>query len=138
MPERIFTLEEANRLVRELDRHLARAQELTGAMRDARDQLVDLRIIWGDKIETAACPDHQEYARYRDRFSDLDAQLRTTMETVHGLGCVVKDVEQGLVDFPVRRGEEVVFLCWRKGEKAVRFWHSQTSGFAGRQPVDSL
>lgn len=138
MAQRVFTVDEANGLVATLDQHLAAAQETTRRMRDVRDQLVDLRIVWGDAIETEACADHEEYVRFRDEFNDLEKRLQKTMASVHTIGCVIKDVEQGLVDFPVRRGEEVVYLCWRRGEKDVRFWHSQESGFAGRQPVSTL
>lgn len=48
---------------------------------------------------------------------------------------IVRDIPQGLIDFPsVRNGEEVL-LCWKAPEPAVDFWHYPDTGFAGRQPL---
>jgi hypothetical protein len=57
-------------------------------------------------------------------------------EDVHyisSLGGVVKDLDDGLVDFPSQLNGEPVWLCWRLGEKEVRFWHSLDEGFSNRQ-----
>jgi hypothetical protein len=51
------------------------------------------------------------------------------------LGLLVKDLDEGLVDFPALRGDEEVLLCWRLGEGEVAFWHSLDEGFAGRKPL---
>ena len=51
------------------------------------------------------------------------------------LGLLVKDLDEGLVDFPALRGDEEVLLCWRLGEGEVAFWHSLEDGFAGRRPL---
>ena len=51
------------------------------------------------------------------------------------LGLLVKDLDEGLVDFPALRGDEEVLLCWRLGEEEVAFWHTLGDGFAGRKPL---
>ena len=51
------------------------------------------------------------------------------------LGLLVKDLDEGLVDFPARRGDEDVLLCWQLGEDEVAYWHSVEDGFAGRKPL---
>jgi hypothetical protein len=48
----------------------------------------------------------------------------------------VRDIEQGLIDFPGLRGGRQIYLCWRLGEDAVNFWHDRETGFAGRQPLE--
>ena len=45
------------------------------------------------------------------------------MRQLEELGCVLKDLAQGLVDFYVMREGELVFLCWKQGEERIRFWH---------------
>jgi hypothetical protein len=57
------------------------------------------------------------------------------VEELQSLGVFVKDLDQGLVDFPARRGDEEVLLCWRLGEDEVAFWHTLDEGFAGRKPL---
>lgn len=51
------------------------------------------------------------------------------------LGLLVKDLDEGLIDFPALRGVEEVLLCWRLGEDEVGFWHLLEDGFAGRRPL---
>jgi hypothetical protein len=51
------------------------------------------------------------------------------------LGLLVKDLDEGLVDFPTLWGDEEVLLCWRLGEREVAFWHTVEDGFAGRKPL---
>jgi hypothetical protein len=48
----------------------------------------------------------------------------------------VKDLDSGLLDFSCRLDEEIVLLCWKMGESSIDYWHTQDSGFAGRQPID--
>ena len=54
------------------------------------------------------------------------------------LGVVIKDLQQGLIDFNAKYGGRDIFLCWRIGEKDIHFWHEIEEGFAGRQPIERL
>jgi hypothetical protein len=54
---------------------------------------------------------------------------------IQELGALVKDLDRGLVDFPARRGDEDVLLCWEVGEDEITFWHGLEEGFAGRKPL---
>lgn len=77
-----------------------------------------------------------------DSKSDDDA-MRTAMERLEqevqkleDLGCVLKDMNTGLVDFPAVRLGTRVWLCWKMGEDMVVFWHGLHEGFAGRKQVN--
>ena len=59
---------------------------------------------------------------------------KVSME-LQGLGCELKGVEQGLVDFPALREGRKVYLCWQYNEPEIAFWHEVDAGFAGRQPL---
>jgi hypothetical protein len=62
-------------------------------------------------------------------------ELRAGLGDILETGGVPKDLELGLVDFPgLVQGREVN-LCWRYGEKHVRFWHGLDEGFGGRKPI---
>jgi hypothetical protein len=63
------------------------------------------------------------------------AEVVACVEQLQALGAVVKDLDEGLVDFPALKGEEEVLLCWRLGEDEVGFWHRADEGFAGRRPL---
>ena len=66
--------------------------------------------------------------------AEADAVVRC-VEELQQLGLLVKDLDEGLVDFPALRGDEEVLLCWRLGEDKVAFWHPADEGFAGRRPL---
>jgi len=62
-------------------------------------------------------------------------QFEEKLEDLFQLGAHLKDLETGLVDFYSRRGQEVVFLCWKEGEEEIGHWHSLQGGFKSRQPL---
>jgi hypothetical protein len=62
-------------------------------------------------------------------------ELAHTVDDIVELGVQVKDIDEGLVDFPALHRGETVLLCWRLGEDEVGFWHSAVDGFAGRRPL---
>jgi hypothetical protein len=63
-------------------------------------------------------------------------RLEKEIQTLEDLGCVLKDMTTGLIDFPAVRLGMRVWLCWRLGEERVTFWHGLHEGFAGRKPVN--
>jgi hypothetical protein len=62
-------------------------------------------------------------------------ELRSLWREIEATGAVVKDVRQGLVDFPGRLEGQAVWLCWRYGETAVAHWHPMDQGFEARRPL---
>ena len=50
-------------------------------------------------------------------------------------GCIIKDLNNGLIDFLSTRDGREVYLCWRFGEPRVEFYHDLNTGFKGRQPI---
>ena len=62
-------------------------------------------------------------------------QLSAGINRVQSFGCIIKDVESGLIDFPSLRDGHEVYLCWRLGEEKIEFWHDIDAGFVGRQPL---
>ena len=79
----------------------------------------------------------QEAASHTRQVRDQSAsRLKSMLECFEEIGCVVKDLEIGLIDFPcLYRGKEV-YLCWRLGEPDIEFWHPVEAGFAGRRKID--
>jgi hypothetical protein len=59
------------------------------------------------------------------------------IQEIDSIGVQVKDLDQGLLDFPFQLDKEIVLLCWQRGEDNITFWHSLEDGFRGRQPLDA-
>jgi hypothetical protein len=67
------------------------------------------------------------------RFAELKQEIGRLIYRIESHGCVVKDIDLGLIDFPSMRGDEPVYLCWKLGESEVGYWHGMDEGFTTRQ-----
>jgi hypothetical protein len=80
--------------------------------------------------------DRAQTLEARKRRESAAARLRAAIEQVQETGCVLKDLDTGLIDFPTLfRGVEV-YLCWKLGETGIRYWHGMDEGFRGRKAID--
>lgn len=62
-------------------------------------------------------------------------ELARVIDEIVAQGAQVKDIDEGLIDFPALRGSETVLLCWKLGEEDIRYWHTVDDGFAGRREL---
>lgn len=128
----IFTPAEANALLEQV-RPLA--EEMVArrrAYRQARDRHTELVVRIASNGGDLTPSDVTDAAGAVER---ADAEVARCVRKVHALGAQVKDLDEGLLDFPALRGEEIVLLCWKVGEDEIRYWHTQAEGFAGRRPL---
>lgn len=100
-----FTLQQANAILPDVEETVRRIIDIKGATENAPEEEV----------------------------TDSIMKLEQEMQRLEDLGCVLKDLSQGLVDFPAVRLGSRVWLCWKLGERSVAFWHGLRDGFAGRQ-----
>ena len=131
---KIFSLRDAERLRAEIEPILIDAIEARRKLNEIDEELGKLaeRAQQSGGLMIA----HEKAARQRLEHNRLAGAIQTALEKIHATGCVVKDLEVGLLDFPARINGEAVYLCWRLGEDRIRFYHSQDEGFAGRKPID--
>lgn len=61
--------------------------------------------------------------------------VHALLSHLESLGIVVRDLEEGLVDFPTLRDGERAWLCWKLSDGQLDYWHSTREGFASRQPL---
>ena len=125
---RLFTLEEANTLLPQLREILGNLREAVGQLERVEGEVTALR--WKARGNGHNIPEEPFERRQAAREA-----ARREIQRVQDLGCELKDPRTGLIDFPSRRGQEVVYLCWQLDEAEVSFWHPTNVGFAGRQPL---
>ena len=123
--KKLFTLQEANTFVPQLLDLVPKIQKLSISLSNDFPDIKNARekAKWNGGSEQGA--------------GYLAAVLRYNnfMHKIEEIGCEVKGIREGLVDFPsIREGKEV-YLCWRMPEKEILFWHDLNSGFAGRKPL---
>ena len=89
------------------------------------------------QLQTGSATDSiSQYMTVKQKLNAALTQFYKAMESLEGTGVMVKSLDQGLLDFPSKRFDEEVWLCWKYGETKVKFWHDKNSGFMGRKPVE--
>jgi hypothetical protein len=130
-PPRMFTLDEANAL-------LPRLRDVLPALQGTKASLDRLQAELAALTQAASGNGHLLLAqmdRKRKEAESLSQQLTASLEEMQAIGCELKGIDEGLVDFPAEREGRTVYLCWKLGEERIDWWHELDTGFAGRQPM---
>jgi len=122
-----FTTNEANEalpnVIKKFEYALAKKNEVTKL-----EQQLQMSLSASDSFE--------EYVTLKQKLNSAITKFYESVEILENTGVVVKSIEQGLLDFPSKRFNEEVWLCWKYGETEIRFWHEKDSGFMGRKPIE--
>lgn len=131
---KFFSLIEAERLRVQIEPILIEAMEARRKVGELDEKLSAL----AERIRQSGglLVSYERAANVRLERNRLAEAVLAAVERIHLTGCLVKDLEVGLLDFPSRIHDEEVYLCWRLGEDRIRFYHRQDEGFAGRKPID--
>lgn len=139
MEKQYFSVAEANRLIPVLETAFGRMLQMNAQIRDAYRRLADAGFAPSAEDFDLAPPGASQAV-----ISEL-ATLRTLIDALkdqilalRASGCIIKDIDRGLVDWYAQREGRDIFLCWQLGEKAVGFWHEIDAGYAGRRPLSEL
>ncbi len=134
MPDRTFTLQEAQVLLPVLETLLRTAIESKKTIEAVQTEMQQLshRIF----LNGGTLVDIAVVARRKAEGEKAVQQAKDALAEIDAAGVQVKDLDTGLLDFPCRVDDQVVLLCWKLGEKAITHWHGTDEGFAGRKPID--
>lgn len=125
MTVRYFTVDEANALLPEISSLMESLQARRANVVESRQHMVELfsrrQSDVGGPVASALVQD----------FVAIEGLARR----IRSYGCVIKDLNSGLVDFLSKRDDREVYLCWRFGEPRVAFYHELHTGLAGRLPL---
>jgi len=125
MRVKYFTVEEANSLLPKVEPLMSQLLERRARVSRLASQmqplLEDIRSDVGSRDASELVLDFKAIERLVNK--------------IQAYGCVVKDINVGLLDFLADRHGRDVYLCWRYGEPRVEFYHDLHNGFNGRQPI---
>ena len=77
----------------------------------------------------------EEYAVIKRKLNSTVTKFYQSIEDLEETGVVLKGLDEGLLDFPAKRFDEEIWLCWKEGETEIKFWHEKDIGFMGRKPI---
>jgi hypothetical protein len=133
-PQRLFTLTEAERTRQELEPFLVEAMDSRKKLSSLETELsaVAARIMMMGGVIVP----YDKLAAVRMEHTQLSEILKSALNRILETGCLIKDLDVGLLDFPAVINQQDVYLCWKLGEDRIRFYHRQDEGFASRKPLD--
>jgi hypothetical protein len=134
MPERTFTLEEAQSLLSVLESLLRTSidgKKLIESV-DAELQETAHRVF----LNGGMFLNIVHLARRKAEREKSIHRVRDAMAEIDAIGVQVKDLDIGLLDFPCEVDGKIVLLCWKLGEEGITHWHGTDEGFASRKPID--
>jgi hypothetical protein len=134
MAEKYFDRDEAEQLLPMIGESLGRALEQKKIIETLDEEFAraSARIM----ALGGSVPPSRELARKKSERDQSASQLKEIVTQIQDTGCVIKDLDVGLVDFPSLRDGQEVYLCWKLGEDHIGYYHGVDEGFAGRKPLD--
>jgi len=69
------------------------------------------------------------------RFAEQKAEIVRIINRIEAYGCLLKDLDLGLLDFPSMRDGRAIYLCWKTGEPEITHWHPMDEGYSSRRPL---
>lgn len=130
----LFTVEEANRLLVEIRPRFERLVEAKREFDRTRARMDVLGLATSGAGQDN--PDVLELRRLQERYNTLAELIANGVSAIHRRGCLIKDLDSGLLDFYALNGDRLVFLCWKLGEGEISHWHAIDAGFSDRQPIN--
>jgi hypothetical protein len=77
----------------------------------------------------------EKYVKVKQKLNKSVKNFYQAIEDLEDTGVVIKGIDEGLLDFPSKRFDDEVWLCWKEGETEIKFWHEKDVGFNGRKPI---
>jgi hypothetical protein len=134
---KLFTIEEANALIPFLQKTLDALQRQVRDIIRLKRQLEVLNLICDGHVSRENV-DFQEYLQKTALYHQLIGQADALIRDVRMRGCLLRDVHTGIVDFYAEMEGRVVFLCWRRGEPGISYWHPVGEGYGQRRSIAGL
>ena len=122
-----FTTNEANQILPEVIKKFENTLKKKNEVSKLEQKL---------QVLLASTNKFDEYIPIKQQLNTAITQFYESSEILEKTGVVIKSIDQGLLDFPSKRFDEDVWLCWKSGETEIKFWHEIDSGFLGRKPID--
>lgn len=130
---KIFTVMEAEQLIPQLERIV---ENLIANKRNAMEIGEDLARMQ-EEIKRKAGKDNEalEIVNKQTELEFMIKVINEGLDAIELLGAEPKDLDLGLVDFPAMIEGQPALLCWKYGEKSIRYYHGHEEGYSGRKPL---
>ena len=119
------------KIEQDLRRCVGLKKELDAADTELRDVARKIMLTGGVAVN------HAHVSAVKTGRQQTIETINGIISEIHDTGCLVKDLDMGLIDFPTKYNGTEVYLCWRLGESGIEYWHGVDEGFRGRKLIDA-
>jgi len=127
----MFSVEEANQLLPFLSQLIARLHTKKFEILKREVEIDAIELVSGVR-EGKQNP---EIESRLESYESAVNEFYNIIDEIHHMGCLLKDVDTGLVDFYSLHNGRVVYLCWKLGEDGISSWHEIGRSYMHRQPI---
>lgn len=121
-----FTIASANKLLPTVIEKFKKVLQI-------KDEIVRIEQQLEDTLVTKNT--FESYVVLKQKLNSTLTKFYQAIEDLESTGVVIKSIDEGLLDFPSKRFDDEVWLCWKYGETEIKFWHEKDVGFSGRKPI---
>ena len=132
---KLFSLEGADQLIPHLSLRIKKLRDLKSKILKKQVQIDTMLIVGGVSEPMTYATSQGGVQKDAQELSDMVQEFNYLVGEIQGLGCQLKDLDNGLVDFYHIRDDNIVNLCWKFGESRVEHWHDLDKGYAARQKL---
>ena len=130
MGKMYLSIEEAGKLLPEVSKRLKKLKHIKAEM----TMLSNVDVQYSEQnIENDLM-----VIEVNKNYHKLSYDFFKELQELTKMGCIVKDIEAGIIDFYSKFGEQDIFLCWKKGEPNIGYWHYLDSGFNSRTSISLI
>ncbi len=127
--KRYYTIPEAEEVIPLLKPRIINLIKLSRAI----EFLEAVDIQYDDEYETV-----KQDILMNKKFHDFSLKFCNEVEKLLKEGIVLKDVDEGIVNFFALHEGKEIFLCWKLGEHRIDSWYEIGSEYEMRRPVAEL
>lgn len=139
MSRRYFSVDDVNAMIEDLERVFGRIAQMKIQVRVAYARLDEAGFApAGDDFDPVPADAGADIVNDLTTLRTLIDALKSEVDALRDAGCMIKNIDEGIVDWHATKGDREVLLCWKLGEKQIAFWHDPETGFAGRRPISEL
>lgn len=130
--KKYFTLEQAQNSLTDIRKIVKEIIEI----KDSLEIFNSINIEYTEEYDGEF--DELNFTKINKDFHKISFEFFSKIEELENTGCLLKDINEGLVDFYCLFEGREILLCWKHGEDKIEYWHEIEDGFTGRKPINIL
>lgn len=127
--KKYLTIEEAQKLVPEVRKSILKIMKLNTAI----ELLGEIEVTYPDETESVFSE-----IKFNKKFHSLCFRLFTHLENLMEKGAVLDNIEKGAINFFSIHNNKPVVLCWKLGDKRIKYWYGIDEDFSEKKPLSLL